>query len=61
VLAKALEEALRRDMLSLAAVRELAAGLVRPSRAAAAGVNAPANTSLTWSVAHFNALLEAGR
>jgi transposase len=59
VLAKALEEALRQDMLSLAAVRELAAGLVRGSESAATGVNAPANTGLRWSVAHFNALLGA--
>lgn len=58
VLAKALEEALRWDMLTLAAVRELAAGLVRGSESASAKVPSPANAGLTWSVARFNALLE---
>jgi len=61
VLTGALEEALRRDMLTLAAVRELAAGLVRGSEPASAKAPSPAGPGLAVSVAHFNALLKAGR
>jgi len=61
VLTGALEEALRRDMLTLAAVRELAASRVRGNESVSAAVTAPANAGLTWSVVHFNTLLGAGR